>query len=56
MQIETIKSGDQIPESFEQTETRKFNFSLDGNLGLQLALIGGIAGLATYLFACASPT
>ena len=56
MQTEAIKTGDQIPESFEQTEARKFNFSLNGNLGLQLVLIGGIVGLAMYLFSCACPT
>ena len=55
MQTEATKIVDQTPEIFEQTETTRFNFGIDGNLGLQLALIGGIAALVVYLFSCVCP-
>ncbi len=56
MQTDTIKTTDQIPERLNKKETFKFKFSLDGNLGLQIAFITGITGILYYLFSCACPS
>ncbi|HJO43544.1 MAG TPA: hypothetical protein QF683_02770 [SAR324 cluster bacterium] len=54
MQTDTIKTTDQIPESLNKKEALKF--SLDGNLGLQIAFITGITGILYYFFSCACPS
>jgi len=56
MQTEAIKTAEQIPENLNKKETLKFKFSLDGNLGLQIAFITGLAGILYYLFSCACPS
>ena len=55
MQTDTIKTTDQIPESLNKKETFKFKFSLDGNLGMQMALMSGLGGILYYLFSCTCP-
>ena len=56
MQTEAIKTAEQIPENLNKKETLKFKFSLDGNLGMQMALMSGLGGILYYLFSCTCPT
>ncbi len=56
MQTEAIQIQKQIPETLESTEERDSNFSLDGNLWIQLGFIGTLSAFILYLFSCACPT
>ena len=52
MQTEAIKTTKDIEVSQEQEVTRSkpFKFSLDGNLGIQMAFMTGLGGILYYLF------
>ena len=56
MQTEAIKTAEQITENLNKKETLKVKFSLDGNLGMQMALMSGLGGILYYLFSCTCPT
>ena len=57
MQTEAIKAPTDTEVSQEQevTHSKLFNFSLDGNLGVQMALMTGLGGILYYLFSCTCP-
>ena len=47
MQTEAINTTTDTEVSQEQkfTQSKPFNFSLDGNLGVQMAFMGGLGGI-----------
>ena len=55
MQTETINATTDTEVSKEQevTQSKPFNFSLDGNLGVQMAFMTGLGGILYYIFSCA---
>ena len=57
MQTEAINTTTDTEVSKEQevTQSKPFNFSLDGNLGVQMAFMGGLGGILYYLFSCTCP-
>ena len=57
MQTEAINTTTDIEVSQEQEVTRSkpFKFSLDGNLGVQMAFMTGLGGILYYLFSCTCP-
>ena len=57
MQTEAIKAATDTEVSQEQkvTHSKLFNFSLDGNLGVQMAFMTGLGGILYYLFSCTCP-
>ena len=57
MQTEAINTTKDTEVSQEQevTQSKLFNFSLDGNLGVQMAFMTGLGGLLYYLFSCTCP-
>ena len=57
MQTEAINTITDAEVSKEQevTLSKPFNFSLDGNLGIQMALMSGLGGILYYLFSCTCP-
>jgi len=56
MQTEAIKTTKEVSQEQETTQSKPFNFSLDGNLGMQMALMSGLGGILYYLFSCTCPT
>ena len=56
MNIEAIKDSADIPEIKESPRSKSFNFSLDGNLGLQIGFLSGLGGILYYLFSCTCPS
>ena len=58
MQTEAINTTTEIiaPQEQEVTQSKTFNFSLDGNLGTQMAFMSGLGGILYYLFSCTCPT
>ena len=57
MQTEAINTNTEIEASQEKetTQSKPFNFSLDGNLGIQMAFMSGLGGILYYLYSCACP-
>ena len=57
MQTEAINTATEIktPQEQEVTQSKPFNFSLDGNLGVQMAFMTGLGGILYYLFSCTCP-
>ena len=57
MQTEAIKAtiDTEVSQEQEVTHSKLFNFSLDGNLGVQMALMTGLGGILYYLFSCTCP-
>ena len=57
MKTEAINTNTEIepPQEQEVTQSKPFNFSLDGNLGVQMAFMSGLGGILYYLFSCACP-
>ena len=55
MQTEAINTTTDTEVSQEQevTQSKPFNFSLDGNVGMQMAFMSGLGGIIYYLFSCA---
>ena len=58
MQTEAIKAtiDTEVSQEQEVTHSKLFNFSLDGNLGVQMALMTGLGGILYYLFSCTCPS
>ena len=57
MQTEAINTTTDNEVSQEQkvTQSKPFIFSLDGNLGIQVAFMSGLGGILYYLFSCTCP-
>ena len=57
MQTEAINTTTDTEVSQEQevTQSKPFNFSLDGNLIVQMAFMTGLGGILYYLFYCTCP-
>ena len=57
MQTEAINTTTDTEVSQEQevTQSKPFNFSLDGNLGVQMTFMTGLGGILYYLFSCTCP-
>ena len=45
----------EVPQEQETTQSKPFNFSLDGNIGMQMAFMSGLGGILYYLFSCSCP-
>ena len=56
MNTEAIKDSADIPKIKERPHSKSFNFSLDGNLGLQIGFLSGLGGILYYLFSCTCPS
>ena len=58
MQVEAIIANTDKEVSQEQkvTQSKPFNFSLDGNLGIKMAFMGGLGVLLYYLFSFTCPS
>ena len=58
MQTEAINTTTDTEVSKEQefTQSKPFNFSLDGNLSVQMAFMTGLGGILYYLFYCTCPS
>ena len=58
MQTEAINTTTDTEVSQEQevTQSKPFNFSLDGNLGVQMTFMGGLGVLLYYLFSFTCPS
>ena len=56
MITETIKDSADISEIKESPRSKSFNFSFDGNLGLQIGFLSGLGGILYYLFSCTCPS
>ena len=52
MQTEAINNPKEVPQEQEPSQSKPFKFSLDGNLGMQMALMSGLGGILYYLFSC----
>ena len=57
MQTEAINTTTDTEVSQEQevTQSKPFNFSLDGNLGVQMAFMTGLVGILYHFFSCTCP-
>ena len=56
MNTEAIKDSADIPEIKDSPRSEFFNFSFDGNLGLQIGFLSGLGGILFYLFSCRCPS
>ena len=56
MQTESISTNQENVENKVTDPSTSFNLKLDGNLGMQLALISGLSGILYYLFSCTCPS
>ena len=58
MQTEAINTTTDTEVSKEQevTQSKPFNFSLDGNIGMQMAFMSGLEGILYYILSCACST
>ena len=56
MQTESISTNHERVETKDADPSKSFNLRLDGNLGMQLALISGLSGVLDYLFSCTCPS
>ena len=56
MNTEAIKDSTDISEIKESPRSISYNFSLDGNLGLQIGFLSGLGGKLYYLFSCTCPS
>ena len=58
MQTEAINTTTDTEVSKEQkvTQSKPFNFSLDGNIGMQMAFMRGLGGIPNYILSCACST
>ncbi len=52
MQAGAINANTDKEVSQEQdvTQSKPFNFSLDGNIGMQMAFMSGLGGILCYIF------
>ena len=56
MQTESISTNQETVEAIDADPSKSFNLRVDGNLGMQLALISGLSGILYYLFSCTCPS
>ena len=58
MQTEAINTTTDTEVSQEQevTQSKPFNFSLDGNIGMQMAFMSGLGGIIYYILSCTCST
>ena len=58
MQAEAINdnSDKEVSQEQENTQSKPFNFSLDGNIGMQMAFMSGLGGILYYILSCACST
>ena len=58
MKAETINDNTdkEVSQEQEVTQSKPFNFSLDGNIGMQMAFMSGLGGILYYIFSCACST
>ena len=58
MQAEAINanSDKEVSQEQENTQSKPFNLSLDGNIGIQMAFMSGLGGILYYIFSCACST
>ena len=56
MQTESFNPKQETVETKVLVPSKSFNLRLDGNLGMQLALISGLSGILYYLFSCTCPS
>ena len=56
MQTESISTNQENVETKVMDPSKSINLRLDGNLGMQLALISGLSGILYYLFSCTCPS
>ena len=58
MQTEAINTttDTEVFQEQEVTQSKPFNFSLDGNIGMQMAFISGLGGILYYILSCACKT
>ena len=56
MHTEAINTTSEVTEEQETTQSQPTKFSLDGKLGMQMALMSGLGGILYYLFSCTCPT
>ena len=56
MQTESISTNQENVETKDADPSKSFNLRLDGNLGMQLALISGLSGILYYFFSCTCPS
>ena len=56
MQTESISTNQENVETKVADPSKSFKLRLDGNLGMQLALISGLSGILYYLFSCTCPS
>ena len=56
MQTEAINTTREISQEQETNQSKPFKLSLDGNLGMQMALMSGLGGILYYLFSCTCPS
>ena len=57
MQTEAINitKDTEVSQEQEVTRSKPLKFSLDGNLGIQMAFMTGLGGILYYLFSCTCP-
>ena len=56
MQTESFNHNQETVETKDKDPSKSLNLRLDGNLGMQLALITGLSGILYYLFSCTCPS
>ena len=58
MQAEAINANTdkEVSQEQEVTQSKPFNFSLDGNIGMQMVFMSGLGGMLYYIFSCACST
>ena len=57
MQAKAINANTdkEVSQKQEVSQSKPFNFSLDGNIGMQMAFMSGLGGILYYLFSCTCP-
>ena len=58
MQAEAINANTdkEVSQEQEVTQSKPFNFSLDGNIAMQMAFMSGLGGILYYILSCACST
>ena len=58
MQAEAINANTdkEVSQEQEVTQSKPFNFSLDGNIGMQMAFMSGLGEILYYIFPFACST
>ena len=51
-----VNTDKEVSQEQEVPQSKLFNFSLDGNIGMQMAFMSGLGGILYYIFSCACST